>query len=88
MRGGEQGRTIFLFLKVFFFVPFAVETIGVLGPSLLYAELAKELGGRLKARSGLTGDKREAVWLAQHDSVVIFRGSALASPRPNRQQST
>ena len=61
MRRGEQGSTTFLSLRERFFVPFAVETIGVLGQA--YTELVKELGGRLKARTGGTGDKRETVWL-------------------------
>ena len=39
MRREEQGSTIFLSLRAFFFLPFAVETIVVL--SQAYAELVK-----------------------------------------------
>ena len=67
-------------------MPFAIETIGVLHQ--VYAELVNELGGRLKAHRSRTGDKCETVWLAQHDSVSLSRGSVLASPWPNRQQSS
>ena len=48
LRREEQRSTIFLSLR-FFFVPFAVETIGVLGQT--YAELVKELVGQLKAHA-------------------------------------
>ena len=59
-----------------FFVPLAVEKIGVLNQA--YAELVKKLGRRPKARSGRRGAKRQTVWLAQRVSV-------LASPQLNRQ---
>ena len=42
----------------YIFVPFVVETAGVVGPAA--AELVKELGRRLMAR---TGDRRETAWL-------------------------
>ena len=62
------------------FVPFAVETTGVLGPAA--ALLVKDLGKRLTAS---TGDRRETAWLAQRISVAVARGNAasvLATARP------
>lgn len=55
----------------FIFVPFAVETTGVLGPAAV--ELVKELGRRLTARSG---DGRETMRLAQRISIAVARGNA------------
>ena len=53
------------------FAPFAVGTAGVVGPAA--AELVKELGRRLTAR---TGDRRETAWLYQRVSVAVVRGNA------------
>ena len=70
----ERKRTRYAALcERFIFVPFAVETTGVLGPAA--ADLVKELGRRLTAR---TGDKRETVWLAQRVSVAVARGNAVS----------
>ena len=44
-----------------FFVPFAVQKTAILGPAP--AELVKELGWRLKARIGRTGEKLETMQL-------------------------
>ena len=55
----------------YIFVPFAVETTGVLGPAA--AGLVKELGRRL---TSCTGDKRESAWLLQRVSVAVARGNA------------
>ena len=52
-------------------MPFAVETAGVVSPAA--AELVKELGRRLIAR---TGDRRATAWLYQRVSVAVARGNA------------
>ena len=57
----------------YIFVPFAVETSGVLGPAA--AGLTKEHGRRLTVR---TGDKRGTVWLSQRISIAVARGNAVS----------
>ena len=57
----------------YIFVPVAVETTGVLGPST--TRFLAEVGTRI---SSVTGDKRESEWLFQRLSMAIIRGNAAA----------
>ena len=57
----------------YIFVPVAVETAGVLGPST--TRFLSELGARISA---VTGDIRETQWLHQRISVAVVRGNAAA----------
>ena len=57
----------------YLFVPLAVETSGVAGPSAI--RLVQELGSRI---TSVTGERRETAWLWQKISIAIIRGNAVA----------
>ena len=56
-----------------FFVPFAVETSGVLGEAA--EEFVRELGRRLFK---ITGEPRSREYLLQHISIAVQRGNVAA----------
>ena len=64
----RKGASYSSLCERYIFVPFAVETSGVLGPAA--SGLLKELGQRLTAR---TRDKREGAWLSQRVSLAVAR---------------
>ena len=59
------------------FEPLAVETSGVLGPSI--ASFLTEVGRRITSQ---TGEKRETCWLRQRVSLAIIRGNTAAVTIP------